>query len=468
VPVTGSKAEFSSAADRASLHLNDGSRVAIIGAGPAGSFCASFLLSFAERVGRSLQVDIYEPRDFWGLGPASCNMCGGIVSESLVQNLALEGIELPERVVQRGLDSYVLHTAVGSCRIDTPLHEQRIATVHRGGGPRGAVRTEWGSFDAHLLKLAIARGARYLCARVTGLTWDAGKPQLQFSELPPQTYDLVVGAAGLKTSEATLFEGLGFGYQVPRSVKAYISELALGGDAVRDLFGSAMHVFLLDLPRLDFAALIPKGDYVTACLLGRDIDKELVASFFAHPAVKQCFPPGWSPAADACHCTPRMFFGSARSFFADRVVLIGDSGVSRLYKDGIGAAYRTAKAAARTAVFSGVSAGDFRAVYWRECRRLAVDNLLGRAIFTIVHVVRRFPVSSAAILRLVGAEKLLPAARRRMSGILWDTFTGSAPYRSILRRGLNPGLLLRLGFAHIPGLLSRRRQPADGAPVSSG
>ena len=54
--------------------------------------------------------------------------------------------------------------------------------------------------------------------------------------------------------------------------------------------------------------------------------------------------------------------------YADRIVFVGDAGVSRLYKDGIGAAYRTAKAAARAAVFQGVSADDFRRHYqpvWR-------------------------------------------------------------------------------------------------------
>lgn len=39
-----------------------------------------------------LHVDIYEPRDFTKPGPAGCNMCGGIVSESLVQALAVEGV----------------------------------------------------------------------------------------------------------------------------------------------------------------------------------------------------------------------------------------------------------------------------------------------------------------------------------------------------------------------------------------
>ena len=54
-------------------------------------------------------------------------------------------------------------------------------------------------------------------------------------------------------------------------------------------FGSAMHIFLIDLPRLDCAAIIPKGDVLTVCLLGRDIDKELITAFFTSPAVKRCF-----------------------------------------------------------------------------------------------------------------------------------------------------------------------------------
>ena len=73
------------------IALEDGSRVGVIGGGPAGSLFAQFLLSFAERMELDLSVDIYEPRDFTKPGPAGCNMCGGIVSESLVQALAIEG-----------------------------------------------------------------------------------------------------------------------------------------------------------------------------------------------------------------------------------------------------------------------------------------------------------------------------------------------------------------------------------------
>ena len=60
-----------------------------------------------------------------------------------------------------------------------------------------------------------------------------------------------------------------------------------------------MHVFLLDIPRLEFAAIIPKGDYVTVCLLGEDIDAELMRDFLNAPEVKGCFPPD-SPKRAIC------------------------------------------------------------------------------------------------------------------------------------------------------------------------
>src|SRR5512134_1353206 len=92
--------------EQESLILDDGSRIGIVGGGPAGSLFAYFLLQMAERIGLKLSVDIYERRDFSVSGPAGCNMCGGVISESLVQALSVEGINLPADVVQRGIDSF--------------------------------------------------------------------------------------------------------------------------------------------------------------------------------------------------------------------------------------------------------------------------------------------------------------------------------------------------------------------------
>jgi CRP-like cAMP-binding protein len=43
-----------------------------------------------------------------------------------------------------------------------------------------------------------------------------------------------------------------------------------------------------------------------------------------------------------------------------------------------------------------------------------------------------------------------------MSGVLWDTFTGSAPYRDVFRRTLHPLFLARLNWEIAAGLFSAR------------
>lgn len=426
------------------LTLRDGSRVAVIGGGPAGSFFANFLLQFAGRSDLDIGVDIYEPRDFWDSGPAGCNMCGGIISESLVQSLMLEGIKLPGNIVQRGIDGYVLHTDCGHCRIETPSQEKRIAAVHRGGGPRGSNNSQWESFDAHLMMLAVGAGAKFYCSRVVGLGWQDGRPTVEAKGQPPQAYDLLVGAVGMNSPDLKLFEQLGFGYQRPAPTKTYITELQLRPEILDGLFHNDMHVFLLNIPRLEFAALIPKGQYVTLCMLGENIDAELVRRFMDHPAVRSCLPAGWTPPASGCHCSPKMFFGDPVNPFGDRVVMIGDCGVSRLFKDGIGAAFKTSKAAARTAVFHGISREAFHRHYRPTCDALSWDNRLGRAIFAGVEIIKRLEFPSEALLRVTEGEQLARNGRKPLSMILWDTFTGSSTYRDVLYRGLRPSLVGRV------------------------
>ena len=103
--------------------LEDGSKIAVIGGGPAGSFFTYFAIDFAERVGLDISIDVYESKDFTCSGPKGCNNCGGIVSESLIQSLSTEGIVLPSSVIQRGIESYTLHLEQGSTVIETPFNE---------------------------------------------------------------------------------------------------------------------------------------------------------------------------------------------------------------------------------------------------------------------------------------------------------------------------------------------------------
>jgi flavin-dependent dehydrogenase len=444
------------------LVLQDGSVVGVVGGGPAGSFFSYFLLSMAETVGLDLKLDLYEPRDFSVPGPGGCNMCGGIISESLVQNLATEGIQLPN-VIQRSIDSYCLHMDLGDVHIETPRQEKRIAAVHRGGGPRGIKVKKFGGLDGHLLNMAMSQGARWIRGRVESLSFQNGRPQLRTQAGEEKEYDLVVVAVGVNSSALKMFEAAGIGYKPPRATKAYICEFLFTRDVIRRELGSSMHVFLLNIPRLDFAALIPKDDYVTLCLLGRNIDKELVDAFVNSTAVKECLPANWQPPPDFCHCSPKISIASAVRPYGDRIVFVGDCGTTRLYKDGIGAAYRAAKAAARTTIFHGVAAKDYRKHYWPVCRTIRQDNILGKLVFLVTHQIQNWAFARRALWTMVSKEQLDAVSPRRMSGVLWDTFTGSAPYWDVLLRSLHPSFLSRFAW-EMARALGHRRHSQEAAP----
>ncbi len=443
--------------DISSPVLSDGSRVAVIGGGPAGAFFAYFLLDICQRVGVEVAVDVYERRDFSVTGPVGCNMCAGVISESLIQALAIEGINLPSTVVQRGINSFVLHTAAENVTMSAPFDEMRIATVYRGGGPRGATNMQWQSFDEYLLQLAVSRGANVIRERVIAVGWNGDRPEVSVKEDAAESYDLLVGAVGVNSPSTALFEGLGIGYKRPKSRRTSVSELALGADFVSENLGSSMHAFLLNLPGMDFAALIPKGEHVAMCLIGDGIDAKSAETFAAHPAVREALAGSDFEAARTCHCTPQASLGEANHPFGDRVVIIGDSGMSRLNKDGIGSAYRMAKAAAVTAVFNGVSEEDFRRFFWPKCRAIRTDNRFGTVIYWAVDIAKKTPFSIRGVVRMIKREQKKQGRQRRMSMVLWDMFTGSAPYRDVFLRCLHPFFIARLVADIAIELVPRRR-----------
>lgn len=427
-----------------SMQLDDGARVGVIGGGPAGSFFSIFVLDMAHRMGIDIQVDIYEPRDYTKPGPIGCNMCGGIISESLVQNLAAEGINLPTSIVQRGIDSYMLHMDVGDVQIDTPLLEKRIGAVYRGPGPRDIKEIKWGSFDGYLLDLAIQRGANVIHQRVDEILWTNNRPEIKVRKGDPVAYDLATVAIGVNAAARKLFNNLEIEYEIPKTTKTFIQEYYLGEEKIAEILGSSMHVFLLDIPRLEFAAIIPKGDYVSLCLLGEDIDKELVTNFLETPQVKSCFPMDWDFECKSCNCSPRINVAGSKRPFGDRIVFIGDSGVTRLYKDGIGAAYRTAKSAATTSVLHGVSAEDFEKRYYPTCRKIETDNSIGKLMFIVTRQIQKRRFARRGVLKMTADEQAHKESIPRMSMVLWDMFTGSAPYQEIFVRTLSPLFLSRL------------------------
>lgn len=455
------------------IELVDGSRIAVIGGGPAGSFFSYYALEYARRFDLQLELDIYEAKDFTKIGASGCNHCGGIISESLVQELAMDGIVIPSEIIQRGINTYTMHTEQGTRVIHAPSDERRIASVFRGCGPRGCLDKTLQGFDNYLLGLCQEFGARVIREKVTSLERAGDGIIVGYTSSPGQRYDLVVGAVGLNQKSLELFRGICPDYTQPEVTRTYISEFMMKPADISQSLGSSMHVFLLDLPNITFGALIPKYNYVTLVLLGKDIDKEVVQNFITSDEVRSCFPPDFPmERAMPCQCYPFVNIRQGSGAFGDRVVMVGDSASSKLYKNGIGAAFITGKAAASTAVFEGIGREHFAKYYAPVCRDLDRDNLVGKLIFLVTKLIQKSTLFKRGILDLVGREQADEGSAQRMSSALWDTFTGSAGYRNILRRFLHPGLLFGLArstaAANLTTLNPRNHEKQEARQTISG
>ncbi len=436
------------------LILRDGARIAIVGGGPAGSFFSLFASQLASDLSKKLDITIYERKTFSNQGAAGCNMCAGVVSESLVQLLAIEGINLPSSVVQRGIDSYYFHTQGDSIQIKSSRLQQRgVATIYRGGGPVGSQGKGIQSFDDFLLNKAVKCGARVKHIKVDEIHLEGDKPRLYSRGEILQDCDLLVIASGVKAGTGKMYEELGIEYKVPSTIKAMQSEIELGEDWIASRFGCSIHIFLLRIPGIKFASVIPKGDYITVSILGKEPNIEDVKTLLSHPAVKKMLPSDFKIPKRFCRCFPKINVRAARTPFANRVVFVGDSSSTRLYKDGIGSAYITSKAAAQTALLQGVGKEDFREHYLPVCKNLNMDNLFGQFLFFVNDIISIISPLSRSYFKIIQQEQINLQKDTPSSDIIWDMFTGSRFYKDIFIRTLSPLPIIKLLVATVTSSL---------------
>ena len=423
--------------------LENGANVAVIGGGPTGSFFSIFALKMAKMVGKELNVTIFESKDFTKDGPGGCNRCGGVISEFLVQILAVEGINLPDSVVQKGINSYKLHTNHGSIYIATPSLEKTIATVYRGGGPKGIIGRDKESFDNFLLGQAVKEGAVHNPIKIDRIDYKNKRPVLFSQDHKIQEVDLIVGAFGVNSLTAKIFEDIGFGYKKPHTRTAAIAEIGLDKSIISEYFENSIHLFLLPIKGIKFAAIIPKVTYVTVCILGKNLNANTVKDFLNNPVVKGVLPETM-PYELNCHCLPKMNIGAPKKPFTDRVVICGDAGSTRLFKDGIGAAYIMGKAATRTAIFHGVSKQHFHKYYYPAYKSIIIDNRYGKYLYTTTDIYKKNKILCKGMLEVVQKEQQDSDNRKILSTILWNMFTGNERYKNIFLKSLDLRMQLDL------------------------
>ncbi len=429
--------------------LNERPHVIIVGAGPAGTFTAHFLRQHARELGVDLRMTMFDAKDFTRSGPAGCNMCAGGITGSLTARMEACGIDLPADVIQDRVSGFRLITTGGSARIRRDGPDNTVATVFRGNGPRFGPDFAGTnvSFDDSLLEGIEGPDIEILREPVTDIhpVSDPDEPiSVSYGRGPDKLRlhgDLVVGAFGLSGRLSRQLARDGVPYSPPRTVRACQAELLVGRDYIRDALHGEIQVFNLGLPRASLVAMVPKGDFLTCTMIGRqDLSIDDLLEFLDHDRVRRRLPRGWEIPNEFCYCHPGIAVTAGIHPYADRLVLVGDAACCRYYKNGLETAFDSAAIAAHVAMRLGVSAGAFRAHYSDECDRLVNrDNRYGRALFRANNVIAGNRAWSRAFLALcrAGGGKV----STRMREVLWALFSGDRPYRQIVKQTLNPRLM---------------------------
>jgi flavin-dependent dehydrogenase len=260
--------------------------------------------------------------------------------------------------------------------------------------------------------------------------------------------DAVVGAFGTGRVMADTFARR-TAYRPPPLLETLVTKhhpLGEGSGDIPDLLGNFIHVFLPPLPRIEFGALIPKGDHVTAIIAGSAARTDDMTAFLALPAVRRLadIPP------DPVHYYRGRFpVGLARGYYGDRYVTVGDAaGLVRPFKGkGITSAVVTGGLAAAAMLDAGISAAALRE-FARGCAEITGDLWYGRLVRGLAWITGHW-FAVDPLVRQAHADAAL-------RDVLFDCVSGRDTYRRIVLRRGNPALALRLALALTPSCLRRR------------
>ncbi len=395
--------------------LRAGQRVAIIGGGPGGTCAALALLRMAKERGRTIEVTLFEPKDFG----AHYNQCAGVLSPPIQDVLRRElDLTLPPSLLQRKIAGYVLYGE----------REVLDMAAQNDGEATYAVRRV--QFDRFLLDLAGKAGVQVERSRVYDLEFGP-RHVLLYSDGGSYSADVVVGAFGL---DRTMGDALArqTGYRMPPFLETVVTKIHPAGlEHVPALLRDRIHAFLPRLPAIEFGALIPKGNHITIIIAGRRVSVADMEAFLDLPLTRRLLP--------ADRVVEQYFKGTfpvgpAKQPYGNRYVTIGDAaGLVRPFKGkGITSAVLTGIRAARTMLEIGVSEEAFYH-YYKSCADITRDLWYGRAIRHLARLTSK----------RLSLDPILQQARRdpRLQRALYLCVSAQDTYRNIVRSSVRPGLL---------------------------
>jgi len=397
-------------------------RVLIVGGGPAGTSCALSLVRLASRMGRRVKVTLFEHKSFG----KHYNQCMGVLSPPIVEIMRdCLGLALPGELVQRVIKGYWLHTDRRSIYL----------TDSSSSNPEPSLVTRRVFLDGYLLAKVESAGVDIFSTRVTDMEFNHDRVNL-YAESGSFEGDILVCAFGL---DRQMCEALGrrTGYRPPDFLETVVTKMHPGQEVVNS-FGDQIHAFLPRRREIEFAAMVPKGNHITAIAAGRKVTSSTMHEFLASPVCSRVlkFP----------YQAEDVFKGNfpicrAKHFYGNRYITIGDSaGLVRPFKGkGINTAILSGYFAARNILERGISREALSRIEDDFSEQIG-DLWYGRAARWMASHLSRFSAFDP-VLKVAQSEQNLHQA-------LFDSVSAQDTYRNIFKRIVSsPRLFLLLASA---------------------
>jgi flavin-dependent dehydrogenase len=386
-------------------------RIIVVGGGPAGTACAVRLATARSK--EAPEVVLVEAKRFG----EEQNQCAGVLSppgDELVGEVL--GKDLPAGLVQRRIKGYVLHGRERAIELDGGEY---------GESPHVLRRVE---LDRLLLQRATDVGVRVVRARASDVEVSR-EGVIVYTDGPSIEGDGVIGAFALDATMAHAFSRR-TRYRAPASLETLACKIHPAGlDFIPGLLGDSIHVYLPRESRVDFGALVPKGNHIVVIIAGVHVTSSDVARFLALPEVAETLPASGRASELFKGAFP---LGPARGLYGDSYVVIGDAaGMVRPFKGkGINSALVAGRTCADAILSHGFSRDAFRKLALAHSQEhLTGDMWYGRLVRRLVMFVSKHQFLDPLVEQAQGSRAFRQA--------LFDCISGRTTYRDIVLRGEN-------------------------------
>ncbi|MCP4748072.1 MAG: hypothetical protein GY874_18330 [Desulfobacteraceae bacterium] len=455
------------------MRLKNGSKILILGGGPAGALFAIHLLKQSKQARLDTTVTIIEEKsvqqpDNLHCKLTGCNCCAGIISPRLHDALEHIGILLPRELICEEFSHIWIHGLWKNFPLKLPP-DKRMYSLFRGAFPLDRQDKTQG-LDAFLLNQARVRGAAVIAGQVTDIGYtllkkpyvtmvdDSGEKTTIESDFAA----IAIGVHSFKDSTCEnnpvfrSFRRINPGFTPPKVRRALIFELKPRPGYLKKYMNKEIYFIVSESKklRLDHISLVPKQDYLTVVLVGDRIDRASfpedtreIIDLFLHLSHSRTILPHMTlhNTAVACSCMPFMVTAPAKGAVCDRIAVVGDALGSRLYRDGLFSAYVSAEALAKTVVHKGVDEKSLSGGYDRVIQWLKTDTRYAKLVIGLIHTILKSAFMSRVFYQTFATEmKFKNREQWPLGKVLFDLGSGAADYSHIFKNLIRMPVLFSL------------------------